>query len=518
MPALAVSGRSGRWKGTCLLRSSIVALLATAPLVFAQQPASLVASYQFQNTLSPQRGTLPLIPVDPQGRNAFVMDTVLGQSRLVYEWGGAASPNSQQGGLIFSGRDQFSRTNYSVELIFNFASGSGFRRIVDVTNRTEERGLYADASNRLTWYPTFTASTGQLTPGAYRHVVFSVASSQIILYVDGAEVGRSSTAFLGANVLESNNPEQLIHLFLDNTSGTSNEWSAGRIALFRVYTGGLSAAEVAELFRSPFNATVGLTAPTFSSNNVVHAASFSSTNPITPGAFFSIFGTNLADQGGDWSNDFSNNTAPRRLNGVRVLVQDQEASLSFTRGDQINAIAPETVPEGPVTVVVENNGLRSNPVIVQSRRVNPALFRFSPNNFRYAASTANDGSAYIAPRNLFDSSEVLNGLPVRPARPGEFVVIYGTGLGATNPPLPAGQIPPPREGGYPTANIVTLQFTGTGGSPTRSVVPAYAGLSGFPGLVQIVFQAPDLPDGEYEVVLTLAGVTSPGGVWLPIRR
>ena len=49
--------------------------------------------------------------------------------------------------------------------------------------------------------------------------------------------------------------------------------------------------------------------------------------------------------------------------------------------------------------------------------------------------------------------------------------------------------------------------------------PAYAGLSGFPGLFQVVFAVPsDLADGDYETVLTIAGVASPGATFVPVRR
>jgi mono/diheme cytochrome c family protein len=69
--------------------------------------------------------------------------------------------------------------------------------------------------------------------------------------------------------------------------------------------------------------------------------------------------------------------------------------------------------DGPVTVLVEYSNLRSTSVPSQSRRINPAVFRFTPQNSRYLASTANDGSAYIGPANLFGTNGSLNGLALR---------------------------------------------------------------------------------------------------------
>ena len=105
-----------------------------------------------------------------------------------------------------------------------------------------------------------------------------------------------------------------------------------------------------------------------------------------------------------------NNVAPRRLNNVRVLVNDLEAFVAFTSSAQINAIAPDNLIDGPVTVLVEYSNLRSTSVPSQSRRINPAVFRFTPQNSRYLASTANDGTAYIGPANLFGTNGSLNGL------------------------------------------------------------------------------------------------------------
>ena len=53
---------------------------------------------------------------------------------------------------------------------------------------------------------------------------------------------------------------------------------------------------------------------------------------------------------------------------------------------------------------------------------------------------------------------------------------------------------------------------------TTTVVPAYAGLSGFPGLHQLVFLVPDVANGDYETVLVVNGLSSPAGTYLPIGK
>jgi uncharacterized protein (TIGR03437 family) len=479
------------------------------------QTAVQVSSYFFQNNFNPQRaGSDPITPVDPSGRSSFLTDTVFGQPRTVYNIEGAATPREAQGGLTWRGKDKIATDTYSMEFIFSMREADGWRRIYDCNNRRVSEGLYLDPSGLLNYYSGASSSgNDRLAANTYYHVIIVKRPREIYLYLNGNLVASATNVFIG----EMNpvyNADQLVHFLLDDS--VIDEWSPARIALFRVYSGNLTAAEVREIYSSPFTSTVGLPKPGFQSSGIVNSASYASANAIAPGGFFSIFGSDLADATGDWGQFFTNNTAPRRLNNVRVLVNDQESFVVFTSPGQINALAPDNLADGPVTVVVENGNLRSAVVQSQSRRVNPAVFRFNAQNNRYLASTANDGSAYIAPPNLFGTNGQLSGLAVRPARPGEYVVLYATGLGPTTPAVPAGQIPPARAGGYPVASASQIRLTAN--SQTTTIQPVYAGLSGFPGLHQIVFQVPDLPTGEYETSIVIAGQSSPTGAFLPIAR
>jgi uncharacterized protein (TIGR03437 family) len=479
------------------------------------QNAVLVSSYLFQGNLNPQRvGSEPLKAVNPSGNNRFLTETVFGQVRTVYEMQGAASPISAQGGLTYQAKDKVPRDNYSMEFIFALnAGGTGWRRIYDCINRTGSEGLYVDPSGFLNYYSGVSSGpSATLATGTYYHVIVVKKPGEMLLYFNGSLVAsRGNGTDLGI-MGAARNPDQLVHFLLDDDA----EWAPARIALFRAYSGPLSAAEVKEIYTAPFTSTVGLSKPSFQSAGIVNSASYSAANAISSGGFFSIFGSDLADDSGDWGQAFVNNIAPRRLNNVRVLINDQEAFVVFTSSAQVNALAPDNIPEGPVNVIVEYGNLRSTVVASQSRRINPAVFRFTPQNNRYLASTANDGTAYIGPPNLFGTNGSLSGLALRPARPGEYIVLYGTGLGPTSPAVPAGQIPPVRAGGYPLTSPSEIRLTANG--QTTSVIAAYAGLSGFPGLNQVVFQVPDLPNGDYDTVLVVNGLTSPSGAYLTIGR
>jgi uncharacterized protein (TIGR03437 family) len=497
------------------MRKLLWLLIFSSVLVQAQD-AVQVSGYFFQNTLNPQRvGSAALKASNPSGNNRFVTDTVFGQVRTVYDVTGSANPRSAQGGLTYEAKDKVPRNNYSVEFVLAMSAGStGWRRIYGCVNLTRGEGLYLDPSGFLAYYSGVSSTANdKLAAGTYYHVVMVKKPGEVQLYVNGALVASRADGTALAEMDAASNPEQLVQLFLDDDVF---EWAAARIALFRVYSGALTAAEVKTIYASPFTSTVGLAAPGFQSSGIVNSASYSPSNAITPGGFFSIFGTDLGDDFGDWGQSFVNNVAPVRLNNVRVLVNNLEAFVAYTSSAQINAIAPDNLIDGPVTVLVEYSNLRSTSVPSQARRINPAVFRFTPQDSRYLASTANDGSAYIGPVNLFGTNGSLNGLALRPARPGEYAVLYGTGLGPTNPAVPAGQIPAARSGGYPLTSASEVRLTRNG--QTTTVVPVYAGLSGFPGLHQLVFLVPDVANGDYEAVLVVNGLSSPSGAYLPISK
>ena len=247
--------------------------------------------------------------------------------------------------------------------------------------------------------------------------------------------------------------------------------------------------------------------PTFPADGVVNGASFSKVQPFSEGSYFSIFGVNLAPRTLAWSDFFSGINAPTELGGVRVFVNDVAAPVAFISPGQINVVAPAGTAAGGNSVVVQVNGVKSDTISVTGADVSPALFRWDPRNFRYAQATSGDGSAYIAPADLFGGP--VNGRPVRPAKPGEVITLYGTGFGPTNPPSRPGEIPVPPG---PTVSPVQARIG------SAQLTPDYAGISGFIGVTQINVKVPALSDGDYEVVATIKGVSTPTGVFIPIKN
>jgi uncharacterized protein (TIGR03437 family) len=474
-----------------------------ASLAFGQT-ASLVSTFNFQNTLTSTQGGAALTAANPRNLNQFVTDTVAGQSRTVYELS-SALPNLNAG-LTLNAGGLLNPTTYSIEMMFTFTERQGTnRRLYDVLNRTSDRGLYVNQNN-LFEFSRLTRGTATTNAGQYLHMVMTVAANRAIVYVNGMQDINLSTNSMN---IELGNP--VLHFFLDNLQDTGlNEFASARVALLKCYTNALTATEAQALAANPFNNNVGVGPPTFLTSGVRNGATFSETAPIAPGAFFSILGSSLAEATSDWTGRFDGANAPTTLNGARVLINDRPAFISFSSPGQINAIAPDTTPtSGNVNIVVERNGVRSTVVTAAARALNPAFFTYDQRNRRFIAALTADNSAYVAPADLFGTSTV-NGLQVRPARPGEFVIAYGMGMGMTNPNVPAGTLPAPREGGYPVTGTVSLRFG------SRTIQPLYTGLSSFAGVYLVGFQVPDLAAGDYELQITINGISSPTGVVIPV--
>ena len=110
---------------------------------------------------------------------------------------------------------------------------------------------------------------------------------------------------------------------------------------------------------------------------------------------------------------------------------------------------------------------------------------------------------YVGKPNL------LPGALTTPARPGEVLLLWGTGFGPSSPATPAGQLVTQAA---PLANRVTVLIGGV-----QSDVQ-WAGISGA-GLWQVNVVVPDgLADGDATVVAGVGGVSAQGGVYLTVQR
>ena len=240
--------------------------------------------------------------------------------------------------------------------------------------------------------------------------------------------------------------------------------------------------------------------PTISQAGVVNGASY--LPGIAAGSWISIRGTNLSNTSArTWrADEIVNKALPTQLDGVSVTINGQPAFVEYISDTQINAQAPTNAGMGAASVVVVVNGVSSSPAIVQLLPTSPAFFMWAG---KYAVATRQDYS-YIGPATLYPGTTT-------PAKPGDVVILWGTGFGPTSPDVPAGV----EVSGAPYVSnppLITI-----GGLPVQVVGAALA--PGAVGLYQIAVILPNaLPDGDQEVIAQAGGVTSPSSVYITVQK
>ena len=226
---------------------------------------------------------------------------------------------------------------------------------------------------------------------------------------------------------------------------------------------------------------------------VVNGASFQV--GIVQNSWIAITGTNLSTTTRTWTTaETSGGSLPTSLDGVSVTVNGKPAYVEFISATQINALAPADTNLGPVEVRVTTNGQTSDAVSATIVDFAPAFFSYDG---KYLAATHADNS-FLGKTGLFASAPNST----TPAKPGETIVLYGTGFGPTSPAIAAGKV---------TDQIaaITTPLTVTIGGSTAPV--SFAGLvPPYAQLYQFNVQVPsNLPDGDHAVVAQIGGATSP---------
>lgn len=235
-------------------------------------------------------------------------------------------------------------------------------------------------------------------------------------------------------------------------------------------------------------------------NGVVNGGSFQP--GFASASWVTILGTNLATTTRIWrDSDFIGNRLPTQLDGVSVNINGRPAYVYYISPTQINVLAPGDSTEGSVQVEVVTRQGRSNPVTVQKQRFAPAFFMLEPEGRKYIAAVHPDGTLLGKP-NLFGGA-----VGTRPAKPGDVVLLFGTGFGPTSPPIPEGQI-------VTQVGRLTTSVTIRIGNVAADV--AFAGVVGG-GLYQFNVTIPALPNGDHTLVAEIGGLRSQANAFITIQ-
>lgn len=224
------------------------------------------------------------------------------------------------------------------------------------------------------------------------------------------------------------------------------------------------------------------------SGAVVNAASFDANQPIAPGSYISIFGTNLADTTA--TNKLL--TLPMALNYITVSFDVPSANISvpgrlvFVSPGQVNVQVPwELKGQTSALMKVTIDYTPGNVVTLKLSDYSPAFFEA--------------GSGVAAA--LDASYKVVNAS--NPAKRGAVVQLYANGLGpVTNTPDSGAPAP-----SGPFATTTTTPTVTIGGQPAQVL---FSGLApGFAGLYQLNVTVPaNIGAGNQPLVVSIGGASS----------
>jgi len=238
------------------------------------------------------------------------------------------------------------------------------------------------------------------------------------------------------------------------------------------------------------------TAPTISS--VRSAQGFGGFAGVAPGTWIEIAGHGLAPATREWSSaDFNGTLAPQALDGVRATIGGQSAVLSYISPGQVNALVPGGVAPGSASVVVNNGVSNIGPYVVNVGATMPGLL--APDSFRvngqqHVVAMFPDWRTYVLPGNA------ALGVPSRPAKPGDEIILLGIGFGGVSPSVAAGVV-----AGQANRLTAPLEIR-IGGVPADV---RYAGLApGYVGLYQFNVVVPAVADNNAATVTFELGGTA----------
>lgn len=220
-------------------------------------------------------------------------------------------------------------------------------------------------------------------------------------------------------------------------------------------------------------------------------------SPIQSGTWVAIKGTNLSSTspGRGWN---VNENFPTSMDGTSVTINGKTAFMYYVSAGQVNVQAPTDSALGPVNVVVTHNGVSSAPATATYQSNSPALLQWGGGQYPYALIT--NGSAFVG-----NPAVIPNTIS---AHAGDSLTLWVTGLGSTNPPLPAGQQPT----AFPA--IATMPTITAGGMN----VTVLGGVLRYAGLYQVNVQLPaSLPSGDLPLKIIQGSFQSPDGVLINIQ-
>jgi uncharacterized protein (TIGR03437 family) len=177
--------------------------------------------------------------------------------------------------------------------------------------------------------------------------------------------------------------------------------------------------------------------------------------------------------------------------------------VQYVSSTRIQVLTPPDLGLGTVSVQVTNSNGTSAAVSVTSQQFAPGFFEWL--NSQPVATHVDFTDAM--------KNGTYSGFTTVPAAPGEYIILWGSGFGPTNPATPNGTVVP-STATYFVTTIPTLTLNGQ-----TMTYYATALAPGFVGLYQVVAQVPaSTPNGDWPVIATVNGISSPTGILLTVHN
>lgn len=242
-----------------------------------------------------------------------------------------------------------------------------------------------------------------------------------------------------------------------------------------------------------------LTPPPFiAPGGILNAASFApSPAPLAPGSLAVLFGAYLNDGPQALATSLGpDGKLVTSLGGTQVSINNIDAPIVYSIATQVSVQIPfETAGSSTASVTVTVGGQRSSPRTINIAPAAPGFFTYNQQGTGEAIALHQDGVSLVNTQS--------------PARRGEIIVFYLTGLGVLTPALATG-LPAAAN----TAPPVTVSFG------AAAAVVEYAGAApGFVGLNQLNVRIPaGAPLGNGVPVSIDAGGRSANPVTISINQ
>ncbi|MDA0204709.1 MAG: hypothetical protein O2795_05095 [Acidobacteria bacterium] len=352
--------------------------------------------------------------------------------------------------------------------------------VYPITVRVEDPG-----ADRMRWGFQLSARTqggvqaGNLTPtDGFTQLAETFNNIQYIEHTeDGTRLGMSA----GADFLFNwTAPDTVVGPVVFNAAGNASNASGDEFG-DRIYS---TALTVPPPPAGP--------APAVPDGGIVNNGSFAlHPAPLGPGSIAAIFGSNLNDGPPACGTAFADGKLLTSICGVSVKVNDIQAPMFYAQPGQLGIQIPfELAGSNSAQVTVDVLGQTSEPRTIFLGQAAPGIFTVNQQGTGQGAILIANSNILVAPEGS------IPGRDARPARRGEIVTIFLTGLGVTSPALETGA----PSGGNQTATAATVTIDGL-----PAVVNFSGTAPGFVGLNQINVTIPEgarLAD-DVEVVVTL---------------